>query len=175
MLLRCIPWNIKGPCLYHENTSLVTSEKLHGVYTRTCYILTILYPAIEKKMQHTIRGWGVPCILIGCFFYLFSLCLQPHIPQKQMTVSSFLLPKFHATVQVFLCMCQHTWSGQALREISFPLWANNSNKNKVTTENVVIPCSIPGVLPPRHELSAGNQERIFPCARKPWKAKTIIG
>ena len=66
-------------------------------------------------MQHTIRGLGVPCILIGCFFYLFSLCLQ-HIPQKQMTVSSFLLPRFLAVVLVFLCMCQRTLSGQALEE-----------------------------------------------------------
>ena len=33
-----------------------------------------------------------------------------------MTVSSFLLPRFLATVLVFLCMCQRTLSGQALEE-----------------------------------------------------------
>ena len=57
----------------------------------------------------------LPCILIGCVFYLFSLCLQ-HVPQKQMTVFSFLLPRFLAIALVFLCMCQRTWSGRALEE-----------------------------------------------------------
>lgn len=89
----------KTPWCIHKNV-------LHINYFISCH---------RKKMQHTIRGLGVPCILIGCFFYLFSLCLQ-HIPQKQMTVFSFLLPRFLAVVLVFLCMCQRTLSGQALEE-----------------------------------------------------------
>ena len=74
-------------------------------------------------MQHKMGGLSeIPLQFITAslysdwLFFLYIFSMFAHVPRKQMTIFSSLLPRFLAIVLVFLCMCQRTWSGQALEK-----------------------------------------------------------